>query len=144
MNPTTAAQFVIDFPEFANTTTYPTALITTWVAVAIVMLANTCRWGQLLTTGTELCAAHWITLGQRDLVAAVPGTPTGLQTSKSVSDLSTSYDYSRTTLADGAFWNLTSYGQRFYMLSRMVGAGGIQLGGSGFDSPTAPYGEFPY
>jgi Protein of unknown function (DUF4054) len=129
MTPTTA-QFRIDFPEFANTTTYPDALLTTWITVAIAQLQNAARWGTLLITGIELCAAHWIVVGQRDIaVNAVPGAVVGLQTSKGTADLSVSYDYSRTTIETAGFWNLSTYGQRFYMLSRMMGAGGIQLGG---------------
>jgi hypothetical protein len=140
--PLANAQFRTDFPEFANTLAYPDSELTVWMNVASIMLQpNAQRWGNLLTIGIELAAAHWLILAMRDLNAAVPGTATGLLSSKGVADLSMSYDYSRTTLADAGFWNLSSYGQRFYMLVRMMGAGGIQFGGCSGDGNTAPWGE---
>ena len=133
MNPT-SAQFRLDFPEFADTSIYPDALIELWLQVAITLLANGRRWGAMLKIGTELCAAHYIVLAVRDLqaagVGALPGRITGLQTSKSVGDVSASYDYSAVLPTDAQFWNQSSYGVRFWGFARMIGAGGLQLGGS--------------
>jgi hypothetical protein len=130
MNPS-VEQFRSDFPEFTDTTLYPDSLVTAWLTVATTLLSNASRWGTLLTTGQELVTAHYIVLQARDQAAAsaggTPGTPSGLQASKSVGDVSVNYDYSRTTYEGAAFWNLTSYGQRYYAMARMMGAGGIQV-----------------
>ena len=124
-------QFRSDFPEFASTTQYPDTQVLTWLTFAATFLSNGCRWGALLLMGQELVAAHYLVLQARDqavaALGATPGTPGGLQTAKSVGDISTSYDYARTTYEGAGFWNLTSYGQRYYTMARMFGAGGIQL-----------------
>ena len=130
---TNVVQFRSDFPEFANEVSYPDSSVLMFLNLAAVLLANQCRWASLLTIGTELVTAHYLVLQARDLAAAaaggVPGTPTGLQTAKSVGDVSVSYDYSRTTMEGAGFWNLTTYGQRFWQMARMIGAGGLQVSG---------------
>jgi hypothetical protein len=128
----TVAQFRIDYPEFADPSKYPDSLIGTWLAVATSQVANADRWGAaLLTTAQELVCAHYVVIAMRDRAAAtngsIPGQVAGLQTAKSVGDVSVSYDYTSLLLTDAGFWNQTTYGQRYFSLARMIGAGGMQL-----------------
>lgn len=127
----TPDQIRADFPEFSDETAYPDGMLTSWIAVAL-NLVNTARWGALATMGQELCTAHYLVIAARDQAAAaangLPGQATGLLNAKSVGDVSASYDTTTASFADAGFWNATSYGQRFYQMLRMVGAGGVQLG----------------
>ncbi|VXB24819.1 putative bacteriophage protein [Burkholderia sp. 8Y] len=125
-----AAQFRSDFPEFADTTRYPDSLVTLWLTVA-ASLVNADRWGELTNIGLELVTAHHLVLAARDQQAAdgggLPGQSSGPQSSKSIDKVSVSYDTGATTVADAGFWNMTSYGVRFMGLTRLMGAGGMQL-----------------
>lgn len=129
MNPLTASQFRLDFPEFANTSTYPDTLINAWLTVAIA-LVNPAVWSNVLNLGTELCAAHYIVLAVRDQAAAQAGAPVGepatLTASEGAGDLSVAFDTALAGYANAGNWNTTSYGQRFWALARMMGAGPIQ------------------
>ncbi len=126
----TPDQFRADFPEFADKTKYPDSLIQMWLTVA-VSLVNPLRWMELTNLGMELVTAHHLVLAQRDqAVAAVGGSPgevKGPTASKSVDKVSVSYDSGAATYSDAGFWNLTTYGLRFYNLALMMGAGGLQL-----------------
>ena len=126
----TVSQFRADFPEFSNTTTYPDTLITYWLAVA-ALLVDPARWGTLATAGQELVTAHYLVLGMRDRAAAAagnaPGQVVGLQTAKGAADLNVSYGYENVLVEGAQAWNQTTYGQRYFMLARMFGAGGLQI-----------------
>lgn len=126
----TPSQFRIDFPEFANTTTYPDSLITYWLAVA-AQLVNATQWAGLATLGQELATAHFLVLAARDQATAAangtPGVVSGPQTAKSVGSVSASMDTAAVTVANAGSWNMTSYGIRFLNLCRLIGAGGMQL-----------------
>lgn len=125
-----AATFRQDFPEFANVSDYPDAQVNLWLMTGAMLLPAD-RWDELLNIGLELYTAHHLALGRRDQAASdaggVPGTVNGPQTAKSVDKVSASYDTGAVTLDSAGFWNLTTYGIRLLGLSRMVGAGGIQL-----------------
>lgn len=129
----TVAQFRTDFPEFADSTLYPNALITTWLTVVAALITNTLAWGTLLTLGQELAVAHYLVLAARDLAAAAAGTPPGqvqgLQTANAVGEVSVSYDVASVSFVDAGFWNATTYGLRLYQLFRVIGAGGLQIWG---------------
>lgn len=136
----TSAQLRSDFPEFANTTTYPDSLVNVWLTVAN-SLVNSSRWMELTNIGIELVTCHHLAMSARDqaaaTVGAVPGEVKGPTASKSVDKVSTSYDTSAVALSDAGFWAMTSYGLRFLTLARMMGAGGLQTVGNGSDiSPT--------
>jgi hypothetical protein len=126
----TPASFRTDFPEFADDTAYPDALITFWINVAVGML-NACRWGAMLDIGTELYVAHNLVLERQAAKTAaaggVPGVATGAIASKAVGPVSQSYDTSAGQTEGAGDWNLTVYGQRFARMSAMFGAGGVQL-----------------
>lgn len=118
------------FPEFASATDYPDAQVQVWIDLAGNML-NADRWDALLDMGTMLFTAHYLTIGLQDQKSAAAGGATGKvtgpQTAKAVDKVSASYDTAATTYQDAGFWNMTSYGVRFWQMLRMVGAGGVQL-----------------
>lgn len=127
----TATQLRTDFPEFADTTTYPDTTMEFWLSVAVITLPED-RWTTLLNVGTELFVAHHLVLAAQAAddvaVGVTPGDVTGPATSKAVDKVSVSYDAGNVSLTDGGFWNMTSYGIRFLQLARMIGAGPVQLG----------------
>jgi len=133
-----AATFIQDFPEFSDSTTYPLRLINTWLGVANLRL-NPTVWGELLNIGLELFTAHYISIAaKRSREASVggqPGASNGAVTSKSVDKVSIGYDAALVAYEKGGQWNLTTYGTQFYDLLKVVGAGGIQVGGEGFVIP---------
>ncbi len=128
-----AAQFIIDFPEFANTSVFPTSGITFWLKTAYMMLPA-CRWGEALDIGAELFTAHNIVIeaaASRSVATGnLPGIQTGAVSGKSVDRVSVSYDAQAGLEMDAGHWNLTVYGTRFVRYSRMAGSGGIQVTGA--------------
>lgn len=114
------------FPEFASTTAYPDASITSWLAVAALQL-DPGRWGTLLDFGTTLYACHRIALAARNAKIAQfggnPGQASGPVSSKSVDKVSESFDTASASEEGAGFWNLTTYGQEYIRLARQVGAG---------------------
>ena len=126
----TPATFRANFPEFSCTQDYPDSTIEFWFTVADGLL-NPERWANLYEYGTQLIVAHHLAIASRDQQAAhsggIPGTVQGVQSSKSVDKVSVSYDTKAVTNENEAFWNMTTYGIRLSHLSRMVGAGGVQL-----------------
>ncbi|MBN3848629.1 DUF4054 domain-containing protein [Paraburkholderia sp. Ac-20342] len=127
---TNTAQFRSDFPEFSDTTVYPDSSVTLWMTVA-TSLVNARRWMELTDIGIELVTAHHLVLSKRDQDASdaggTPGEIKGPTMSKSVDKVSVGYDSGAATLTDAGFWNLTTYGVRFYTLALSMGAGGLQV-----------------
>lgn len=124
------AQFRIDFPEFADTTTYLDSGISFWIKAAGLLL-NQRRFGTIYDLATELFVAHNVALGQYNLLGGqggVPGLSRGVISSESGGSVSASYDTGSATVVDAGHWNLTDYGTRFIWLVRMFGAGPIQVG----------------
>lgn len=89
------------------------------------------RWEDSWSFGVCLFAAHELTMGVIAANAAAsggtPGASTGILASKSVGPLSKSYDTSFAKYDDAGYWNLTTYGQRYWYFMRLFGAGGTQL-----------------
>lgn len=95
------------------------------------------RWRRQWKFAMGLFVAHFLTLYIQSLAApdsdaaqvVAAGQTKGLLSSKSVGDVSASYDFS--TIAQGldswAAWNLTTYGQQYATLARMVGKGGMYV-----------------
>jgi hypothetical protein len=127
----TAASFVTDYPEFSDPTKYPTSAINYWLNLS-VLLFNAPRWFDLLDVGTELFIAHNLALEVRAQADAANGAPPGMITgvinSKSVDKVSIGYDTAGGIEAGAGHWNLTIYGTRLIKLTKMVGAGPIQIG----------------
>ncbi len=104
-------------------------------------LAHACvrqaRWKNSWRIAMGWFIAHFLTLYLQSMTKAdasakqviAAGTARGLQTSKSVGDLSISYDYSAVTQdIDGwAQWKLTPYGQQLASMGRLVGKGGMYI-----------------
>jgi hypothetical protein len=125
-----APTFRQQWPAFSDIGVYTDAVYNFWQGIAALRL-NAERWGTLLDYGTSLFIAHHLVLVARDVqvtnAGGIPGIVNGPQTSKAVESASTSYDTSAISLTDGGYWNASMYGVQFLQLSRMIGAGGMQL-----------------
>lgn len=124
--------FRAGFPEFNNGTKFPDSLINFWLTVGTKLL-NCDRWGDLLEQGLSLYIAHNITLAaqaQKDAsVGGAPGASKGPTSAKAVDKVSISYDTQASIEESAGYYNLTTYGTQFIRLARLMGAGGIQVGG---------------
>jgi len=126
----TVTQFRNDFPQFANTTTFPDAQIQFRLGLADIQLDQN-RFGSLFVYMVELFVAHYLYLYAADsrsaLVGGAGGSNSGVLTSKSVDKVSMGYDTSATLDPNAGFWNNSRYGSEFYQTLCMFGAGGRQL-----------------
>lgn len=124
----TIAQFRLDFPEFASTTTYPDAMINFWYGMADAML-NVTRWGDLRIYGLSLLVAHNISLAAVDIedaaVGTAPGRSSSIVGSESVGGVSVSMDTSASLENNAGQYNETRYGRQYIRLARQVGIGAI-------------------
>jgi hypothetical protein len=126
----TAAQFRVNFPEFASTTQYPDSAVNFWLAWAYKLL-RTERWQDILDLGVQLFVAHNLVLERtaqnQAASGGVPAGQTGNVASKAVAQVSVSYDNASSMDPDAGHWALTIFGKRFLRLMRMAGSGGVQL-----------------
>ena len=125
----TASTFRTNFPEFANTTTFPDAMVNFWLGLAAKM-HDPDRWGDSLDYGVCLFVAHNVALQSKNAKAAASGSvggSSGVLASKSVDKVSVSYDTGSATVAGGGAWNLTTYGVQWLQLAKLFGSGGMQL-----------------
>ncbi len=123
------AQFRIDFPEFADNAVYTDGMISFWDGIAQKSVDVT-RWGDLYTQGVSLFVAHNIALQARNVAGSGSGGAgfvAGAIASKSIGDVSVSYDNAIAKLDNAGQWALTIYGQQYLQLARMIGAGAVQL-----------------
>jgi hypothetical protein len=139
----TAESFRTDFPAFADQTVYPETAVTFWLSLAYQML-NPNRWGTptpgpspsppiaVVDIGAELFAAHNLSIearNQREASSSIPpGMHTGVISGKSVDKVQVNYDVNAGINEKEGHWNLTVYGTRFMFMSKMFGAGPIQVG----------------
>jgi len=128
----TVALFIATYPEFYDgVEPQPeTGIVQGWIDFAVMMLPAD-RWGAALDRGVMLYVAHHIAIQQRNLATArnggIAGQMSGPLASKAVDKVSASYDTGAATIEGAGDWNLTTYGVQFRRLSRMFGAGGVQL-----------------
>ena len=119
----TVSDFRRDFPQFADTTKYPDAVIE--------FRLNLAAMGNMFPYLAELFVAHYMVLNAADTAAGAlggaGGATSGVVASKSVDKVSVSYDNSTTLNADAGFWNFSRYGAEFWQLLMLFGYGGIQL-----------------
>jgi membrane protease subunit (stomatin/prohibitin family) len=123
--------FRASFVEFSNVATYPNLLITNWSTLA-EQITSAAVYGTTYDWAVQLCTAHCLSLaGTNAATGAAGGAPGGgggVVSSKSVGDVSVSYD---TTIgmapASASQWNATTYGRQYWDLSRLFGAGCVQL-----------------
>jgi hypothetical protein len=118
---------VIDFDAF----TYPLPLAASPMPVTTLgtfqLSSNSVR-----DIGLELFTAHMLTLNKQAMDAAgtggTPGQNVGPIQSKSISSVSVSFDVAHAIMEGASFWNLSTYGTRFYWLADMMGMGPDQIG----------------
>lgn len=126
----TPAQFRHDFPAFASPSAYPDEAIAYWIDVVLTQVPmDPNRWSQNLRLGQELFVAHMLTLERQNQLATSRGQPAmaaGPAVSRSVGGVSVSYDLSGAYYQDAGFWNLTTYGQRYWYYLNQAGMGPLQ------------------
>lgn len=126
-----AATFRAVFSEFADTAAYPAPAIDYWLTLAGKMM-DAARWGDLLDHGTSLFVAHRLALQSRNTRDAqfgkTPGAAFGPVSSKGVDKVNISFDTASAAEENAGFWNLTTYGQEYIRLARIVGMGPVQIG----------------
>jgi len=130
-----ASQFQQNYDEFGNTEVYSPSVVQNVLTLAYLML-NSERWGAILDYGAQLFTAHYLALARRsanenasDNSANNPtGTMIGPISARSVDKASVNYDTANAIIEGGNHWNLTIYGVQFLDMSRMVGAGPMQVG----------------
>lgn len=126
----TTTDFRNFFPEFSDATKYPDALILAYMNVG-VQFVSICRWMDSWSFGACLFAAHELAMGllasKTATAGGVPGISTGIVSSKSVGPISKSYDTGFAKYDDAGYWNLTTYGQRYWYFMNLFGTGGTQL-----------------
>jgi Protein of unknown function (DUF4054) len=137
--------FIASFPEFSNAAKYPEASFNMWLTFAQMMVSCE-RWGDMADIGVSLVVAHNLYFAGRAAAVAAnggsPGQATGIVSSKSVNGVSQGMDTASVAEQGAGQWNATDYGQRYFALAMMFGAGGLQLGGGsdvGPDDPQEPY-----
>lgn len=122
--------FRVNFPEFADTVTYPTQQISFWAGLAS-KLVRPCIWGSCWNEGASLFVAHEITLAAQNAKAAsfggTPGVSGGVANTKTVGSATIGYDTVSISEADGGYWNLTNYGKQLLRLAKLFGARAVQL-----------------
>jgi hypothetical protein len=117
----TYESFLIGFPEFSNTTTYPQATVQFWIDQGAAQLSPKV-FGSQIDMAVMLFAAHSSVLAaQRAKASAgggIAGASGGIVASKAVADVSVSYDTTLTAIDGAGPYNATSYGQQLYMMMK--------------------------
>lgn len=134
----TVSNFRITFPAFTDTSKFPNAQVQIFLNLYAQMV-NAERWGELTDLGVYLAVAHNLVLEAQSVKAAsvggTPGNGTGVVTAKSADKLSTSYDVNVAAEQGAGFWNLTTYGQRYWHYTQLFGMGAVQTNTPG-DQPS--------
>ncbi len=127
----TTDSFRADFPEFGDPLSFTKAHIDFWLSNASLFLDST-RWGSWFDLGSELFAAHHISIEiraqQEASTGQSPGAATGVINSKSVDKISVGFDTALSAEEGGGHWNLTIYGTRYLRMAKQIGSGPIHIG----------------
>lgn len=133
--PFTLEDFKEIYPQFKGEAV-PEAVLIMYMELAHNAIKEA-RWHSYWKMAMGLFIAHFATLwamGTADAASTAAdvvsaGEARGLVASKSVRDLSVSYDFSAVLsgLDDWAAWNMTKYGAQLVTLSRMISKGGMQV-----------------
>lgn len=128
------ARFLEFFPQFTNKVS--DSLIDTYIGMAIECIPYS-RWQTQWSFGVSLFVAHFLTLylmTQDDptcpasQVIAKSKSAMGIASSKSVGDVSISYDHGYLDSVNSwGTWNLTVYGQQYVTLAKLMGKGGMYV-----------------
>lgn len=119
-------KFRLDFPEFADPVAYSNEQLTFWGDLSELEISST-RFGAARAHAVELLAAHYMAVSRLNGMGTTPGAGGGLVASKSVGDVSVSYDNSGVTGVTGSLWSGTRYGVLLSQMMRRYGAGALQL-----------------
>jgi hypothetical protein len=118
------------FPEFTDKVKYPDQMVNVWSALALVQV-NQNAWGTQYMLGVQLYTAHELVLAAQNVAAAQvggsPGQQGGIAQTKTIGSVTVGFDAQSSNEKDAAYWNLTTYGKQFIRLTRLFGAGCIQL-----------------
>jgi len=120
------ADFRLHFPEFANVVTYPNDLVNFWATLAELEISAT-RFGLARPYAVELLTAHYLATARLNTIGSNPGTGGGAVASKSVGDVSISYDNKFLDSVTGMAYSGTRYGVMLSAMMRRYGAGAVQL-----------------
>lgn len=148
--PYTSADFYAMYPAYAPRSVLPESPATDPITTSIVdpsiiemyigmadAVVKEARWRKQWKFAMGLFVAHFLTLYLQSMAAAnstaaqvvAAGQARGLMASKSVGDVSVSYDFS--AIAQGldgwAAWNLTTFGVQYATLAKIVGKGGMYV-----------------
>jgi Protein of unknown function (DUF4054) len=131
--PLTLAQFRETYgTAFRDRDRYPDGIVQAYLNLAAALL-NACLWADQLQLGLYLFTAHNLALedqaNRQAEAGTTPGTTVGPVSSKSVGGVSVSYDVSSGIEPGDSHWGSTTYGRRFLHLCKLVGMGGLQIGG---------------
>lgn len=126
-------KFYTMYPQFIDT---DDIVIQAWLNIAISSLSYA-RWGNYWEMGVSLYMAHFLTLYMQS-IGDPDGSPMsnieaglarGVATSKSVSDMSISYDFgSIASEAEGwGTFKMTTFGLQFVQFAKLVSMGGMTV-----------------
>lgn len=114
-------EYRIVFPEFSDYAKYPVARVTYFAGLADKSL-NRDTLGDLYDHCRYLFVSHHLAPSASNVASAsMPGDDANPVASKSVGDVSVSYDTASTTEAEAGLWNRTSYGRELIRLMRNAG-----------------------
>lgn len=119
-------EFRQKFPEFADTTKFQDPIIQFWSDLAELEVSS-CRFGAAREHAVMLLTAHYLAMEKLNGIGPNPGAGGGAATSKSVGDVSVSYDVSAINGVTGSLYAGTRYGTMFASMARRYGAGAVQL-----------------
>lgn len=130
------ADFYSMYPQFQGLKEIPEAIFDVYMAFALDVV-NVDSWGESFKLGVSLLIAHYLTLyldsfapeGASAAEVVASAQMKGVIASKSVGDVSVSYDYN-SAIADVSKWsgfNLTAFGNQFAALAEMFSKGGMYI-----------------
>jgi hypothetical protein len=124
-------QFRANFTAFRNPTIYSDAMVQFWLQLAYQLL-NPWLWGALLDVGAQLFTAHNLVLEGVATAEAANGAPpaqvVGPVVTKTVGELTITYDVASGVDPSDTSWNLSTYGTRFIKMAKQIGTAPAQLG----------------
>ena len=133
--PYAVADFQAFYPQFSTALfplngTDPNPILQAFVNLANATVSQE-RWQDAWSLGMALFIAHYTTLylqsltptGANSNAVVSSGLAKGVQVSKAVGDVSVSYQALTTGWELWGSWNLTTFGQQFMTMARMIGAG---------------------
>jgi hypothetical protein len=124
------AKFRLDFPEFADTTKYPTSRIEYWAGLGESTLSAD-RFGKIYNQILSLFVAHYLVIATANTLggqgSGLPGLLGATASSKTVGSVSITYDTEASMVAGAGHWNYTIYGRMYLDLSKPYGMGAVLL-----------------